>query len=404
MVSLSSSAAKGWESMADHVFISYDHDDQDFVLPLAERLRERGVEVWIDQREIGYGMDWDLTIEKALYGCAWFLIVLSPASVRSREVRGELRIALNEEKRMLPVLYQACRIPRQLQLVQYVDCAGRGAEDEGLLREVLGALGVQDPGVEQSEAVGRPAAAPDLEAAAARFRLGREALVRIPEGPFWIGSPEGEGEDREHPQHEVPLAEFYLMWAPVTNAQYRLFVEDGGYEEGEWWTEAGWEAKEKNGWSEPRYWGDGRWNRPEQPVVGVSWYEALAFAHWAGGTLPSEAEWEKAASWDPEAGRKRRYPWGDEWDATRCNTIEEGLRRTTPVGQYSPRGDSAYGLVDMAGNVWEWTRSRLAGYPYAAGDGREGLEGAAARVVRGGAFDLGARLARCACRYWPSPD
>ena len=119
--------------MADHVFVSYDHDDQDFVLPLADRLRETGVAVWIDQRDLVAGRDWDLAIEDALYGCAWFLIVLSPTSVRSPEVRGELRIALNEGKRILPVRYQACRIPRQLLLLQRV---GSGENGQSPVRRV----------------------------------------------------------------------------------------------------------------------------------------------------------------------------------------------------------------------------------------------------------------------------
>jgi formylglycine-generating enzyme required for sulfatase activity len=242
-----------------------------------------------------------------------------------------------------------------------------------------------------------------------RFRLGREALIRIPAGEFLMGSPEDEGAGDEHPQHPLTLPEFYVMRAPVTNAQYQLFLEAGGYDEKRWWTDEGWAFKESEGRTEPHYWRNEKWNQPECPVVGASWYEALAFARWAGGTLPSEAEWEKAASWDARAGRKRCYPWGNEWDAKRCNSKGEGPERTTPVGQYSPQGDSAYGLADVAGNVWEWTRSRWGDYfsaepefkyPNAPGDGREDLAAADARVLRGGSWLNPYGYARCAVRGW----
>ncbi|MFZ5919031.1 MAG: SUMF1/EgtB/PvdO family nonheme iron enzyme [Chloroflexota bacterium] len=228
-------------------------------------------------------------------------------------------------------------------------------------------------------------------------------LILIPAGEFLMGSPKGEGSGDEHPQHPLDLPDYYLARTPTTNAQFARFIQDGGYRRREFWTEAGWRVKEKQGWTQPRFWGNEKWNGPHLPVVGVSWYEALAFAGWAGGTLPSEAEWEKAASWDPLAGRKRRYPWSDEWDAKRCNTGEEGPGQTTPVGRYSPAGDSFYGLADMAGNVWEWCRSRWVDYPYDPDDGREDVEGSALRVLRGGSWGSDRSYARCAARdgYYP---
>ena len=228
-------------------------------------------------------------------------------------------------------------------------------------------------------------------------------MVLIPAGEFLMGSPEGEGDDDERPQHALHLPDYYIARTPATNAQFARFIEDGGYRHREFWTGTGWQAKEKKDWTQPRYWTDEKWNQPDLPVVGVSWYEALAYARWAGGTLPGEAEWEKAASWDPRAGRKRRYPWGDEWDPERCNSYEKGPRRTTPVGRYSPAGDSPYGCADMAGNVWEWCRSELKDYPYDPDNGREELEGDAHRVLRGGSWYLDLPAARCAARnrYYP---
>lgn len=132
--------------MADHVFISYAHADGAFVLPLAERLRQSGLQVWIDDRGLQGGVDWERTIENALYDCAQFLIVLSPAAVASPEVRGEVRVALDEGKPILPVRYQECRIPPRLKLIQYVDYTARGVEDEQALQEVLLGLRARQAG------------------------------------------------------------------------------------------------------------------------------------------------------------------------------------------------------------------------------------------------------------------
>lgn len=131
--------------MADHVFICYARKDQDFVLKLAANLKKRGVPIWIDQWDIPPTADWDLTIDNALYDCAQFLIVLSPAAVGRREVRGELRTALDEDKPIVPLLYKKCRIPRQLRMIQHIDFTTRGPDDAGALSETLRALGVAQP-------------------------------------------------------------------------------------------------------------------------------------------------------------------------------------------------------------------------------------------------------------------
>jgi len=196
---------------------------------------------------------------------------------------------------------------------------------------------------------------------------------------------------------------------------------------------------------QPRYWEDRRYDNPAQPVVGVCWYEARAYCAWLlkqlqvsgfgsqvgrdgqpetwnlkletiAVRLPTEAEWEKAARWDgstrraPGGGRARRYPWGDEWDEARANTLEGRVLTTTPVGVY-PEGAAPCGALDLAGNVWEWTGSRWGaeverptfGYPYDPDDGREDAGGTDLRVVRGGSWNDEARNARCASRgrYYP---
>jgi iron(II)-dependent oxidoreductase len=160
----------------------------------------------------------------------------------------------------------------------------------------------------------------------------------------------------------------------VTNGEYARFVEEGGYGRREFWTEEGWRWREKEGWQSPLYWrrdGAGWVERrmfaegelmAEHPVTGVGWFEAEAYARYAGRRLPTEAEWERAASWDEAGGSKRRYAWGDDPpDDTRANF---GRRHwgTTPAGAH-PRGASPAGCLDMTGNVWEWTSTPFEGFP-----------------------------------------
>jgi formylglycine-generating enzyme required for sulfatase activity len=319
-------------------------------------------------------------------------------------------------------------------------------------------------------------------------------------GPFLMGSDRGEegAYDDEYSaatsfqRHQVDIPYDYRIGLyPVTNAEYRCFIEDGGYEkEGYWQTEAArrwlrgqadleptlrfwrywadmvrrdpdvpdyllrenlrspqeveflkWlaaaddeelvalakQAVGQTGTSRaPRFWDDRAYNNPSQPVVGVCWYEAMAYCAWLterinesrigesanqqiSVRLPTEAEWEKAARWDGKRGR--RYPWGDRWDEFQCNSLEGRVLTTTPVGIY-PDGASFCGALDMAGNVWEWTRSLWGpeierpafDYPYNPGDGREDEESGDLRVVRGGAFGDASGGVRCAFRNGDGPN
>ena len=198
-------------------------------------------------------------------------------------------------------------------------------------------------------------------------------MILIPGGPFVMGSDPKEdalARSAEQPRQTLSLPDYYLARTPVTNAQYAAFVEGTGH-------------------SPPRYWRGSRppWGRGQHPVVSVSWYDAMAYCHWLVQLtgkpyrLPTEAEWEKGAR-GTEGGR---YPWGDEWDPARCNTKESGREDTMPVGRY-PEGASPYGLLDMAGNVWEWTSSLYWAYPYQADDGREDHTTPESRVLRGGSW------------------
>jgi len=235
-------------------------------------------------------------------------------------------------------------------------------------------------------------------------------MIPIPAGEFLMGTREqdrprlveqygGQQEwfEWEAPQHRLYLPGYSIAKTPVTNAQYQAFVRATSQEPPEHW----------EGNKPPR-------GREDHPVVCVGWHETIQYCQWLAGVtgrpirLPSEAEWEKAA----RGTDGRICPWGDEWDASRCNTKESGIGDTTAVGTY-PQGASPYGCLDMAGNGWEWTQSLWGtGYfipdfkhPYDPTDGRENLDAGDdwMRVLRGGAWNLDRVSARCACRAWGFP-
>ncbi|MCL4254555.1 MAG: formylglycine-generating enzyme family protein [Anaerolineae bacterium] len=196
------------------------------------------------------------------------------------------------------------------------------------------------------------------------------AWVHIPAGKVTLTVGDKNSYLKANTTFDLPA--FHISKYPITNAQYAKFIEAGGYDNQKWWTQVGWRARsegwdvaengQKSGiaWSTPRFCDDPQFNGADYPVVGISWYEAIAFCAWlsdvTGETiiLPSEQGWQRAAQGDDN----RVYPWGDEFDATRCNTTVKGargqLRQPTPVRQYEGVGDSPFGVVDMLGNVFEW--------------------------------------------------
>lgn len=206
----------------------------------------------------------------------------------------------------------------------------------------------------------------------------------------------------ETPEHDVCLTQgFWFDKYEVTNALYQVFVHDGGYLRREYWSAEGWRWKgNRTGPDNPPGFMD-----PQQPRVWVSWYEAVAFASWRGGQLPTEAQWEYAAR-GPES---RIYPWGDQWDGSRANTSESGLRKTVAASSYE-NGRSWCGAFNLAGNAWEWTAdwydSQL--YRQAVRDDPPGpkisTEGVMERVLRGGAWGGPASSARAARRARDVPS
>ena len=258
--------------------------------------------------------------------------------------------------------------------------------------------------------------APPLPAPADAARLPAEVLV--PGGPFTMGtSAEPWALDNERPAHLVDLPGFWLDAAPVTNAAYAQFIADGGYHDPRLWTADGWAHRQRAGLTAPLFWSwEGGWVRltfgitepvaADEPVVHVCWYEADAYARWAGRRLPTEAEWEKAARWDQAAGRSRRYPWGDtEWTPARANLGQRHLR-PAPAGSY-PDGAAPCGARQLLGDVWEWTSSDFGPYPgFTAWPYREYSEvffGPAYKVLRGGSFGVSPVACRTTFRNWDYP-
>lgn len=353
--------------------------------------------------------------------------------------------------------------------------AGRAAVGQAVMKHLLPRLeqtmrGTDDDGHPFDWAQGRPFDPPRVPAPT-RAEAGRaladlgwlpadlDEMVDVPAGDFLMGSAAGEIErlkaeapsymhswfDDEAPQRRVYVPAFHIAKYPVTNAQFGRFMDDGGYENETYWSpeglawlrraaeeEAGLPSyRQRAGRTEPGYWRDAHFNRPNAPVVGVTWYEAEAYCRWlsarpeSGGRdyrLPTEAMWEKTARGGLEIplvganGRsplltnrgsplrenpnpQRRYPWGDDFDPERANTGEGDIGQPTAVGAY-PLGASPYGVQDMVGNVWEWCADWFGPYQ----DPHERLDTGRYRLLRGGAWYDNPWGTRCACRVRSNPD
>jgi len=243
------------------------------------------------------------------------------------------------------------------------------------------------------------------------------SMARVEAGSFPMGdSGEGFAYDNERPRHEVDVPAFEIDRLPVTNGDYLAFVDDGGYERPELWTDEGWAWRREANAERPLFWSaDGREKRfdrhdpiePSLPVMHVSWFEADAYARWAGKRLPTEAEWEKTAAWGPGFTAPRRFPWGDDPpDADRAN-LDQLAFGPLPAGCH-PEGASAYGVLGLIGDAGEWTASDFGGYPgFSAHPYREYSEvffGGGFKVLRGGSWATRPSVARNTFRNWDLPQ
>jgi formylglycine-generating enzyme required for sulfatase activity len=415
------------------VFLCHSSNDKPTVRELYQRLKQEGwIDPWLDEEKLYPGQNWNLEIEKAVEAADAILVCLSNNSItKEGYVQRELRIVLDYADYkpegtlyLIPIRLEDCEPPRRLRPWQYADYFEKD-RDRAYQRLLVSlrmrakSLGISvekpqakpasekpKPSLER-ESIGPPKAKsaqekPKVESKLkaiepadkytpdghAIYTFNGVEFVKVPAGKFLMGSADKDksAAGREKPQHTVDLPyEYYIGRFPVTNEQYAAYVKAKGIEH----PVSGWERKR------------------DHPVVKVSWKDAMAYCQWLDellkGKLPSglvlrlptEAEWEKAAR-----GEKGLiYPWGDRFDKTKCNTSEGGEGGTTPVGAYSPQGDSPYGCADMSGNVWEWTHSLFKPYPYQGNDGREDEKSGGNRVLRGGSFYSDEGLARCAFRY-----
>jgi len=243
--------------------------------------------------------------------------------------------------------------------------------------------------------------------------------VTVPAGPVVIGTGDPLAYDNERPAHRVEVGGFALDRYPVTARRFAAFVADRGYDRPELWTERGWGWRMETGHAAPQGWvpdGAGGWQvrrfghlvplDPREPVEHVCWFEADAFARWAGGRLPTEPEWEKAALHDPATGATRRHPWGDgPATAARAN-LDRAAWGPVPVGSH-PAGASAYGAEQLVGDVFEWTSSDFTPYPgfrtFPYAEYSEVFFGGDWKVLRGSSWASRAATARATFRNWDHP-
>ncbi len=359
-----------------HTFISYARKDGAFALQLAQALRDAGVEIWIDQRNLSVGTRWDDDVQQALETCEHFLIILSPASIQSENVKNEIAVALDENKIIVPVLYRDCKTPLRLRRMQHIDFTG---DFQLALQELLEGLNVATPNHAQTQP--NPSTEP-----APKVITPPEGMVLIPAGYFLMG---GDIHEHEKPIHKVYVDAFFMDMYQVTVKQYQDFFKDAQF-------------------SKPEKWND-QLKYPEHPVVLVSWDDAQAYAQWAGKRLPTEAEWEYAArgGYTGLNGKPRyEYPWGNEVSPGKANfapnenrkwSWDNAERYLKDIGSYPPNG---FGLYDMAGNAWEWCVDWFDEKYYEISPERnpQGPSQGTRHILRGGSWINGPQSMRCADR------
>ncbi len=260
---------------------------------------------------------------------------------------------------------------------------------------------------------------PATDALPAPSALIPSAEVVVPAGPFTMGtSTDAWALDNERPAHQVDLASYAIDTVPVSNAAYRAFVEAGGYDDERLWSQAGWRWRCESGKRSPAFWfREGQtWLRrrfarveplpDDEPVQHVCWFEADAYARWTGRRLPTEAEWEKAASWDPETRTKSRFPWGDDAPTDRHANLGQTRYRPAAAGSF-PAGAAPSGALQMVGDVWEWTSSEFTGYPgfrsFPYKEYSEVFFDDGYKVLRGGCWATDPLACRTTFRNWDHP-
>jgi formylglycine-generating enzyme required for sulfatase activity len=405
------------------VFLCHSSSDKPSVRQLYQKLSAEGwMDVWLDEEKLLPGQDWDYEIDRALDNSDAVIVTLSTGSVSKegyvqKELRFALDVALEKPEGtifILPVRLDDCERPRRLRSIQGIDyfpperremayarlrrSLELRAKALDIVTETAESTPVSVKSTDEGSEVRSNGGMPQVSSHPSIIKLapgghavytfGDMEFVEVPAGKFLMGSSD---QDEEKPQHIVDIPyDYYIARFPVTNAQYAAYEKAKAIIHPV-------SASEKKG---------------DHPVVNVSWNDAMAYCQWWNDLrrnelpsgvvlrLPTEAEWEKAA----RGTDGLIYPWGNTFDKNKCNIDEGGKNDTTPVGAYSPQGDSPYGVADMAGNVWEWTHSLFEPYPYEAGDGREDENVSRHHVQRGGSFIGTDQLARATSRYRGDPS
>ena len=363
------------------IFVSHAHQDAAFAQQLATDLRQQGWDIWIAPQSIYPGEQWVTAVNRGLEESRIFLLVLTPSAAQSSWVRRETDAAIHLEQQgeiqFIPLDVQPTRRPPLWQTYHWISF--RDDYGTGLVQLTRALRGEPaKPVLSRVEVASTPewtlqreptkASTPGVTPKAGETQVWEKdgkVMVYVPAGEFLFGDK----------KEKIYLDGFWIDKTPITNAEYKRFLD----------------ANPKHpvplvnaDWAKPYNWDEKKRTFPagkeNHPVVMSSWHDAKAYADWAGKDLPTEQEWEKAA----RGTDGREYPWG-KWHDGYANTYEAGIKSSSPVGQFSPRGDSPYGCVDMAGNVWEWTAT-----PY-EGDANR-------RVVRGGSWDNLQNFARAASR------
>lgn len=443
------------DSRSLRVFLCHASGDKSAVRELYQRLRADGIDAWLDEENLLPGQDWQRAIPKAVRESDVVIVCLSRSSItKAGYVQKEIKFALDVADEqpedtifLIPLKLEECNVPDRLSRWQWVNLFSPNGYERLMraLRVRAESLGAGRPSTQASAPLGPRISSREPPASsvtsvsgginvdAERVNVGQDMIaghkviradtyiehavivqsppqirgktiaqpsdrkievrvigglefVRVPKGKFLMGSKDDNrlAADDEKSQHTVEIPyDYWIARYPVTNDQFTQFVEAAKRE---------------------REFDQGQWqDKSNHPVMNVSWHDAMAYCKWLNDLikpegltlrLPTEAEWERAAR--GEYGNE--WPWGNEFDPNKCNSREGGKGDTTPIGTYSPQGDSPYGAADMAGNVWEWCHSLYQSYPYKAADGRESEKGSGQRVLRGGSFNFIQGDVRAACR------
>lgn len=340
-----------------HIFISYaKKDTRKLATDLADALNAvPGYTAWVD-RSLRAGAAWELEIQREIRRCDVFVVLYSPDINRHLNGEDESYVLteisyakFTAKKPIIPIMTQMTEPPISLTRIHYIDFTIGGLTLADLVAAICDEVAQTSPAAHPVEM--RLASSGD-------FLPPPFAWVEIPAGQVTlVPSDLDRQQSYLRSRRTIAVDAFSIAKYPTTNAQYGLFVDAGGYREAKWWLDVGWEKRQEQEWDEPRYWQDPIWNRPDQPVVAISWYEAIAYCHWLSemlGTtilLPTEPQWQLAA----QGSTTQKFPWGDIWDATRCNNSVSVISKgTSNVHDYESNGDSPFGVVDMCGNMLEW--------------------------------------------------